>query len=272
MNLGLKGRVVMVTGASRGIGRAIAFAFAVEGAALALCSRKEKEIKKTAKEISSRYGVKVHAEPWDLTKSNAVEGFVRGSVKALGGIDILVNNVGAGITKPFDELSDKDWQEAFEKNLWVALRCCRTVLPLMRARGSGKIINIAALSGKVPRQGQIGSNAAKAALINLTEGLACELGRHGIRVNAVCPAAILTERWEGRVGKMARERGKDYDTTLQELGRAAIPAGRFGLPEDVAYLVVFLASDKSDFINGVAIEVDGGLGRCVTLDIQHNAK
>ena len=268
MDLGLKGRVAMVTGASRGIGRAIAFAFAVEGAALALCSRKEKEIKKTAKEISSRYRVKVHAEARDLMKSEALEGFVRGSVKALGRVDILVNNVGAGITKPFEELSEEEWREALEKNLWVALRACRTVIPLMKAQGGGKIINIAALSGKVPRLGQIGSNAAKAALINLTESLACEVGSYGIRVNALCPAAILTGRWEDRVEKMAREREKDYQTTLEELARAKIPAGRFGLPEDVAYLAVFLASDKSDFINGVSIEVDGGLGRCMTLDIK----
>ncbi|MGH7775295.1 MAG: SDR family NAD(P)-dependent oxidoreductase [Candidatus Binatia bacterium] len=260
----MKGRVAMVTGASRGIGRAIAFAFAVEGTALALCSRKEKEIKKTAKEISSRYGVKVHAEARDLTKSNAVEGFVRGTVKALGTIDILVNNVGGGISAAFDELAEKDWQAAWEKNFWVALSCCRATVPLMRSRGSGKIINIAALSGKVPRQGQIGSNVAKAALINLTESLACEVGRYGIRVNAVCPAAILTERWENRVRNMAREKGKDYDTTLKEVAQIRIPAGRFGLPEDVAHLVVFLASDRSDFINGVSIEVDGGLGRFVT--------
>ena len=264
MDLGLKDRVAMVTGASRGIGRATAFALAGEGASLALCSRNEKEIKQTAKEIFSLHGVKVHAEAWDLLKSGSIEGLLKGSVEALGRVDILVNNVGAGITKPFEALSEKDWQEALEKNFWVALRCCRAVLPMMKAQGSGKIINIAALSGKVPRQGQIGSNAAKAALINLTESLACEVGSYGIRVNAVCPAAILTERWEDRVRKIAHEKSQPYDTTLKELARTRIPAGRFGTPEDVAWVVAFLASDKSDFINGVAIEVDGGLGRLMT--------
>ena len=268
MDLGLKNRVAMVTGASQGIGRAIAFALGAEGAALALCSRTEKAIKETAQDISSRYGVKVHAQAQDLTKPDAIKSFVNGAKAALGRIDILVNNVGGGVTKSFDELSEKDWQEAFEKNLWVALRCCRAVLPMMKAQGTGKIINIAALSGKVPRRGQIGSNVTKAALINLTESLACEMGSYGIRVNAICPAAILTPRWEERVRKIAQEKGQEYDKTLKELARAQIPAGRFGTPEDVAALAVFLASDKSGFINGVSIEVDGGIGRSIALDIK----
>ena len=268
MDLGLKDKVAMVTGASRGIGHAIALTLAAEGAALALCSRTEKEIKEIAKKIPLRYGTKVYAEAWDLTKADAVEGFVEDSVKAMGRIDILVNNVGRGLTRPFDDLTEEDWKETLEKNFWVALRSCRAVIPLMKGQGEGKIINIAALSGKIPRRGQIGSNAAKAALINLTEGLACEVGSYGIRVNAVCPAAILTERWQERVQKIAEGRGQDYGATLEELAHAKIPVGRFGAPEDVASLVALLASDKSDFINGVAVEVDGGLGRSVTLEIK----
>lgn len=268
MDLGLKDKVAVVTGASRGIGRAIALALAAEGSALALCSRTKSKIKEAAKEISSLYRVRVHAEGRDLLQPEAIEGFVAAAVKTLGGIDILVNNVGAGITKAFDMMGERDWQEAWEKNFCTALRCCRAVLPVMKTRGGGKIVNIAALSGKIPRRGQIGSNAAKAALINFTESLACETGPYGIRVNAVCPAAILTERWEARVRKMAQERGQGYDAVLKELAQARIPAGRFGTPEDVASLVVFLASDRSDFINGVSIEVDGGLGRCLTLELK----
>jgi len=268
MDLGLKDRVALVTGASRGIGRAIASALAAEGSSLALCSRTENDIQETAREISSRHGVKVYAAARDLTKPDAADDFVRESLKALGRIDILVNNIGAGLTRSFDELTGKDWQESLDTNLWIALRCCRAALPAMTARGSGRIINIAALSGKVPRRGQIASNVAKAALVNLTESLACETGPCGIRVNAVCPAAILTERWVARVERIARERGGDFDATLSELARAMIPAGRFGKPEDVAALVAFLASDRSDFINGVAIEVDGGMGRCLTVDLK----
>jgi len=268
MDLGLKDKVAVVSGASRGIGRAVAFALAGEGAALALCSRREDEIKETAKEISSRHGVRCHAEARDLLEADAVEGFVAGALKALGRIDILVNNVGAGVRMPFGELTEQGWKEAMEKNFWVALRFCRAVLPLMKAQGGGRVINIAALSGKLPRRGQIGSNVAKAALINLTESLACEAGAHGIRVNAVCPIAILTERWEARVRRIAEQRGKPYDATLKELAETRIPVGHFGSPEDVASVVVFLASEKSDFINGVSIEVDGGMGRCLTVEIE----
>jgi 3-oxoacyl-[acyl-carrier protein] reductase len=268
MDLGLKGKAVVVTGASRGIGRAIAFAFAEEGAALALCSRKEEDIKKTAKEISSRYGVKVHAEARDLSKPEEVDGFVKGSIQALGRIDVLINNVGAGVTKAFEELSEAEWRDSCEKNLWVAVRCCRAFVPVMKAQGGGRIVNIAALSGKLPRLGQIASNVAKAALINLTESLACEAGPYGIRVNAVCPALVMTERWKERVERIARQRSMSYEATLKELARERIPAGRFGEPDDVAYLALFLSSNKSDFINGVSIEVDGGLGRCMSFEVK----
>lgn len=268
MDLGLKNKVALVTGASRGIGRAVAFALAEEGASLGLCSRNAKEIREVAEAIVSTHRTKVHAEALDLTEPGAAEQFIDGSFKALGKIDILVNNVGAGVTQPFDKLSRDEWQGSFEKNFWVAARCCRAVLPMMRGQGSGSIVNMAALSGKIPRRGQIASNVAKAALINLTESLACEVGPYGIRVNAVCPAAVLTARWKERVERLAQKRGEDYNKTLKDVARRAIPIGRFGLPEDVAALVAFLASEKSAFINGVAIEVDGGLGRLVTLEIE----
>ncbi|MBI4522901.1 MAG: SDR family oxidoreductase [Deltaproteobacteria bacterium] len=268
MDLNLKDKVVMVTGASRGIGRAIAFILAAEGAALALCGRTESAIKEAAKEIASRHDPRIYAGSWDLAKPGAIDGFLRASLAELGRVDVLVNNVGAGFSKSFDDLTEDEWREVLEKNFWIALRCSRAVVPLMKRNGSGRIINIAALSGKLPRRGQVASNTAKAALINLTESLAAELGADGIRVNAVCPAAILTERWQARIEKIAHDNHQDYATTIRELARTRIPAGRFGLPDDVAHLVAFLASDKSDFINGVSIEVDGGLGRSLALEIQ----
>jgi 3-oxoacyl-[acyl-carrier protein] reductase len=134
----------------------------------------------------------------------------------------------------------------------------------MRRRG-GQIVNIAALSGRVPRVGQIVSNAAKAGLISVTESLAAEVARDGIRVNAVCPAAILTERWQARVARHGRERGLPLEQAAAELARDAIPLGRFGTPEDVAGAVVFLASERAAFITGASIFVDGGMGRAVSI-------
>lgn len=268
MEFGLKDRVAIVTGASRGIGRATAAALAAEGASLALCSRKEAEIRQTAEDLASRYHVRVHAEACDMMKFEEIDGFIRSSVDRLGRVDTLVNNVGASLSKKFDELADDDWQEVVEKNLYATLRCSRAVVPLLITQGGGTIVNIAALSGLRPRVGQIASNAVKAAIVNFTQSLSWEVGPHGIRVNAVCPAAILTERWEARVRKIADTKKLDYETALRELARSKIPVGRFGTPEDVAHLVTFLASNKSDYINGVAIEVDGGLGRCVDLEIK----
>ncbi|MFQ5542229.1 MAG: SDR family NAD(P)-dependent oxidoreductase, partial [Candidatus Binatia bacterium] len=154
MDLGLKDKVAVVTGASRGLGKAIAHTLAAEGAALALCSRAEKDIKETAQEISSRHGVKVHGEARDLLSPGVAEEFVVSAAKRFGFVDILVNNVGAGLSKAFEDLSEEEWQRVLDLNLRVAIRCCRAVLPAMKQRASGRIVNLAALSGKVPRLGQ----------------------------------------------------------------------------------------------------------------------
>lgn len=257
----------MVTGASRGLGKAIAHTLAAEGATLALCSRAEKDINETAKEISSRYGVEVNGEAWDLLSPGAAEGFIEGVVKRFGLVDILVNNVGAGLSKAFEDLSDEEWQRVLDLNLRVTIRCCRAVLPIMKQHGKGKIINLAALSGRVPRLGQIGSNVAKAALINFTESLAREVASYGIRVNAVCPAAVMTERWRERVEKVARERKEDFDTAMRNMAKAAIPVGRFGAPEEVASAVAFLVSERADFITGDCLLLDGGIGRGVSFKL-----
>jgi 3-oxoacyl-[acyl-carrier protein] reductase len=264
MELGLKGKVVLVTGASRGIGRAIALAFAGEGCRLALASRTEEALAAVTKESEALGG---EARHWvtDVTDPAQVESLVANVSRALGGIDVLVNNAGRSLPKAFEAVSDEEWAQAVNLNLLSAIRMSRAVLPHMKARGSGQIINIAALSGRVPRLGQIASNAAKAALINFTESLAAEFARHGIRVNAVCPAAILNDRWEERVTRYGKEHGLPFELAKTEMARRAIPLGRFGLPEEVASAVVFLASERAGFITGVSIFVDGGMGRSVSV-------
>ena len=142
------------------------------------------------------------------------------------------------------------------------------ILPIMKQRGKGRIVNLAALSGRVPRIGQIVSNVAKAALINFTESLACEVARYGIRVNAVCPAAVLTERWEERVNRAAQAGGEDFATAMRDMAQKFIPVGRFGSPEEVASAVVFLASEKADFITGTCLMVDGGIGKTVSIELE----
>ncbi len=264
MELGLKGKVVLITGASRGIGRAIALAFAGEGCRLALASRTAHVLAAVAEEVE---GLGAEARHWvtDVTDPTQVTTLVEHACRDLGGIDVLVNNVGAGLPKAFEAVSDEEWERIVNLNLLSAIRMSRALLPHMRERGGGQIINIAALSGRVPRLGQIASNAAKAALINFTESLAAEVARQGIRVNAVCPAAILTERWQKRVAQYGKEHGLSFEQAMTEMANKAIPLGRFGLPEEVASAVVFLASERAGFITGVSIFVDGGMGRSVSI-------
>ncbi len=264
MDLGLKGKVVLVTGASRGIGRAIALAFAGEGCRLALASRAPAVLAAVAEEVE---GLGAEARHWgtDVTDPTQVETLVENVCRAWGGIEVLVNNAGGGYLKAFEAVSDEEWERVVNLNLFSAIRLTRAVLPHMKERGGGQIINIAALSGRVPRLGQIASNVAKAGLINFTESLAAEVARHGIRVNAVCPAAILTERWQERVARYGKEHGLPFERAMTELAGKAIPLGRFGLPEEVASAVVFLASERAGFITGVSIFVDGGMGRSVSI-------
>ena len=264
MELGLKGKVVLVTGASRGIGRAIALAFSGEGCRMALASRTEEALAAVSKEAEA---LGAEARHWitDVTDPNQVESLVGNVSRVLGGIDVLVNNAGGSSRKAFEAVSDDEWERIVNLNLFSAIRLSRAVLPHMKERGGGQIINIAALSGRVPRLGQIASNVAKAGLINFTESLAAEVARHGIRVNAVCPAAILTERWQERVARYGKEHGLPFEQAVMELAGKSIPLGRFGLPEEVASAVVFLASERAGFITGVSIFVDGGMGRSVSI-------
>jgi 3-oxoacyl-[acyl-carrier protein] reductase len=264
MELGLKGKVVLVTGASRGIGRAIALAFAGEGCRLGLASRISDALAAVGKEVEA-LGAEAHTWSTDVTEPSQAETLVESVRRKWGRIDVLVNNAGGGLSKAFEAVSDEEWDWIVNLNLLAAVRLTRAVLPTMKEQGGGQIINISALSGRVPRQGQIASNAAKAALINFTESLATEVATHGIRVNAVCPAAILTGRWQDRIARYGKERGLPFERAMTELASRSIPLGRFGEPEEVAHVVVFLASERASFMTGASIFVDGGMGRSISV-------
>lgn len=264
MELGLKGKVVLVTGASRGIGRAIALAFAGEGCRLALASRTPEALATVAEEVKA-LGAEARHWATDVTDPTQVETLVQRVCREWGRIDILVNNAGGALAKPFEAVADEEWEWVINLNLRSTIRLSRAVLPRMKEQGGGQIINISALSGRVPRLGQIASNAVKAALINFTESLAAEVARHGIRVNAVCPAAVLTDRWQERVARYGKEHGLPFEQAMTELAGKIIPLGRFGRPEEVASAVVFLASEVAGFITGTSIFVDGGMGHTVSI-------
>ncbi len=264
MDLGLSDQVVMITGASRGIGRAAAAAFANEGSFLAVCSRNGDELRAALKADGAR-DERLLALPADVSKSGDAEAFVRASLDRFGSVHVLVNNAGAGLPAAFEDLSDDRWAAALEQNLWSTIRVTRAVLPAMMARGGGRIINVSALSGLRPRLGQVASNVAKAGVVSLTHSLAAELAPHNILVNTVCPGMVLTSRWVARAAKMAREQGISEEDAQYRLAGYGVPLGRFGRPHEVVGIILFLASRHASYITGTAIPVDGGLGASIDL-------
>ena len=257
MKRGLADKAAIVTGAGRGIGRAIAVALAREGAAVALVSRTGRELEETGALIASSGG-RAEVYPGDVTDRHGVESIVRQVVGRFGRLDVLCNNAGAsfGVPNTFHTYDEADWMRTIDVNLHSVFRVTRALLPLMRGRGAC-IVNTASRAGKVPPLFNGAYAVAKAGAIMLTKVMALELAGEGVRVNAVCPGQIMTdlERW--RFGLEAQFFGTTAEAREAEMCRT-IPLGRIGAPAEVARLVAFLASDASSYITGQAINVTGG--------------
>ena len=253
MELGLREKVVLVTGASRGIGRAIAEAFADEGCRLCICARGRQTLEEAAGALRRR-GAEVLAVAADVTQPDQVERVVQAALEHYGRIDVLVNNVGGSTGAGIAETSDAEWQQGLELNLLSSVRMSRAVVPIMKRQGGGAIIMISSIYGR-ESGGRMVYNAAKAAQISLTKAMARELGGQGIRVNTVAPGSILFPGggWERRL--QADPEG------MTRFVQQEMPYGRFGRPEEVASVVVFLASERASLVNGACIPVDGAQGR-----------
>jgi 3-oxoacyl-[acyl-carrier protein] reductase len=261
MDLGLKNKVALVTGGSKGIGKAIAVGLAREGCAVAICARGGAELTQAATEIKSAGG-NVHAVTADVTLAKDVTPLVAEVVKQFGTIHILVNNAG-GVSKfaPFDELSDDDWISTLNLNLLSCVRVTREVLPYMREQKWGRIINISSESGVQPDALMPDYNASKSAMNSLTKSLSKAYGKDGILVNTVSPAFIRTPLAVDFLGKQAAAKGISLEEAEKQFlqgFRPNIVLNRPGESEEVAAATVFLASEAASFITGSNYRVDGG--------------
>lgn len=260
MDYGLAGKAVIVTGASKGIGKAIAHAFLREGANVALSARTERELKHAASEAGGS-GTAITIAG-DITDAEHRKALVQTTVERFGTVDVLVNNAGGiGAFAAFEELRLEDWRSLFELNLFSVVDLTNLVLPIMRAQHFGRIINISSESAVQPDAAMPHYNASKAALNSITKSLSKAVGRDGILVNSVAAAFIKTPLVEEMLANIGKERGistQEAEQLFLREHRPNIVLGRAGLPEETAAAVLFLASAQASFITGSSVRVDGG--------------
>ena len=255
---GLANRVAIVAASSEGIGRAAAFAFAAEGAHLALCARSRENLQRTAAVIRERFPVRVHAETLDVRNSDAVEEFVRNVDGELGRIDVCVTNAGGPPAKWFLETTDEDWDNAFFLNLRSTAAFARAVIPYMQRRRWGRIVTISSITVRQPQPQLVLSNAVRAGVMGLVRSLANEFGKDGILVNNVAPGYTATERLKELSARRAAASGQTEEA-IERTWIEQIPLARLGRPEELADAVIWLASERASFITGQTILVDGGM-------------
>jgi 3-oxoacyl-[acyl-carrier protein] reductase len=252
MNLELTGKTALITGASRGLGFASARALAAEGCSVCITARGEEGLRQAERDLreAARAGAGVKTVCADLATAAGVDEAVAKTVEALGGLDILVNNLGLGGGKGLSDTMDAEWQEAFDFTLFPAIRASRLAVPLMRRRGGGVIIMVASIYGR-ESGGRMVYNAVKAAEISLAKSLAQQLAPEGIRVNSVAPGSILFPGGGWHKRQQADPEG------IADFVRRELPFGRFGRAEEVGDVVAFLASARANWISGACITVDG---------------
>ncbi len=262
MHTGLHGKIVLITGAASGIGLATARAFAAEGARLALIDISGGGLRDMVGELRAN-GVTVHATIADLSTREGVETGMEAALSAYEHrIDVLINNVGVCVVRAYDDVSDADWTHTWQLNFRSYERACRKVLPFMRAQRSGSIVNNASDLARHPEANFPDYAASKTSVLALTKILAQSEGPRGIRVNAVAPGPIRTPLWTrpgGLADNLAVQHGLPREEAVShELGLRRLPLGRLGTPEEVANVIVFLASDLASFVTGSVYGVDGG--------------
>jgi len=260
MNLGLNNKTAIVSASSKGLGKACAEELAAEGCNLTIFSRNIRNIKKTAKEISEKYNVKVLPLKADASNPADVKNVVKSTVKEYKTVHILINNAGGPPFGYFEDFKLKDWQKALELNLLSVVNLTREVIPYMKKQKWGRIINITSIAVKQPVDGLILSNTARTGVIGLAKTLSNEYAKDNVLINNVCPGRIMTDR----IVNLANSRSKltkiPFNKVIKEW-ESDIPVGRIGKPQELSSLVAFLASEKASYITGNTIQIDGGLNK-----------
>ncbi len=260
MSIDLKGRTALVTGASRGIGFAVALGLARAGANVAIVARSTGPLEDARQRLIAETGRRILAIIGDVADAGCALDAVSRAQETLGVVDILVNNAGGPPPKAFMDTTFSDWQGAIAQNLLSVIWFSQAVVPGMRARQWGRMVTIASTSAKEPIPGMVLSNATRAGVVAVAKTMSLELSRFGITVNTICPGPTHTERANALIEERTQREGLSREEVISRIV-ASVPVGRMARPEEVAAVIVFLASEQASYINGAVIPVDGGLTR-----------
>lgn len=259
MELGVAGKVAIITGGSDGIGKATAQILAAEGALVAICARTADKLNAAAEEIRSQSGGRVLAIPTDVTNQEDLERLVAKVQAELGTPTLLANNAGTSAAGSFPTVTDERWESDIDLKLMAAIRLSRMVVPLMKAEGGGSIVNVTAIGGKHPGASSMPTSVSRAAGIALSKGMSKDLAADNIRVNAVCIGLVKS----GQISRAATARGGGSVEDGYAAMAAAVPLGRVGEAEEAGRMIAFLLSDAASYITGVAVNIDGGMSSAV---------
>jgi 3-oxoacyl-[acyl-carrier protein] reductase len=262
MELALRGKIALVSGASEGIGRAIAQALAAEGVHLTLCARRAAPLQELTTALAARHGITALPVAADLSTEAGIATLVQAHGERFGALDILVNNAGSIRAGSLLTKTEAEWQEDFALKFWGYVRLTRAVWPWLIERGGGRVLNIIGSAGRQPSAGYVAGGAANAGLMNLTKALGDEGAPHGILVNAINPGPVRTARWQSLMQRQAAERGISV-AALEAEQLAHVPLRRGAEPQEIASAAVFLCSAAASYVTGTTLQVDGGLARCI---------